>query len=498
MEQTTLKGWEDLRRELGESGDRAELLRFFCAVSGYDPLPHQIRAHLAGISEPGEITAKMLLGGIGAGKTYFAAAETMMLFLVSEVGRGASAAVIAPTFDQCLHCVVPTIRNFADTMASNGFPIFSKWKHSTATFEGISGGRLFVRSADRIDSLRGFSFSFVHIDESEAMRRPGYVFDTLLGRIRDTTAPYLQMHVTTTPRGTGGVIGKFMTQRDLAETLPDKQGAKLRRQWWVGRAPTSANHHLPSGYLESLRAGYSKRQWQQEVEARILRPEGQVFPMFDRGIHLRPWRYDSTISAYTVAVDWGHSHPSVLFMQQTNEGAVVIFDEFCEDNIPRDHLRDYILRACKRYGRPPTDIAADRAVKVENQWLKNTFPSTRVHTMKSRQDQDIRTGLQIIEAALEPVDAPPRLYIADHLAKNPPPRGIVRCFEGYRWGRLSNGAISDRPHKNNVHDHSLDALRYASVAFLFDEKKAYVVGRAHGNSMRSDDWIRRQSRKLNR
>ena len=498
MEQSTLKGWEDLRRELGQSGDRAELLRCFCAVSGYNPLPHQIRAHLAGTSEKGEITAKMLLGGIGAGKTYFAAAETCMLFLVSEIDRGASAAVVAPTFDQCLHCVVPTIRNFADEMAKNGFPLFSRWKHSTATFEGVSGGRLFVRSADRIDSLRGFSFSFVHIDESEAMRRPGYVFDTLLGRIRDTTAPYLQIHVTTTPRGLGGVVGKFMEQRNLADTLPDKEASRLRKQWWVGRAPTKDNTHLPPGYIESLKAGYSKRQWQQEVEAKILRPEGQVFPMFDRAVHLRPWRYDPTISTYTMAVDWGHSHPHVVFFQQTHDGSVILFDEFCEDNVPRDHLRNYVINACNRLGRPPTDIAADRAVKSENQWLKHEFPTSRVHTMKTRKDQDIRTGLQIIEAALEPLDTPPRFYIADHLAKNPPPRGIVRCFENYKWAKLANGATSDRPQKDNRHDHGIDAVRYAAVAFLFEEKTPYVVGRTHGAGSRPDDWIRRQSRKIHR
>jgi len=498
MEHVAVKPWEDLRRELGQSRDRAALLRFFCAVSGYNPLPHQIRAHLAGSSEPGEITAKMLLGGIGAGKTYFAAAETVMLFICAEVGRGASAAVVAPTFDQCIHSVAPAIRQFGDVMSENGYPIFRRWKHSTATFEGVSGGRLFVRSADRIDSLRGFSFSFVHLDESEAMRRPGYVFDTLLGRIRDTTSPYLQLHVTTTPRGMGGVVGKFLERRAYANTLPPEEASRVKRQWWVGRAPTRDNPHLPPGYLDSLRAGYSKRQWEQEVEARLLRPDGAVFPMFDRGIHLRPWRYDSTISAYTMAVDWGHSHPSVLFMQQTHDGAVVIFDEFCEDNVPRDHLRDYILQKVKRLGRPPTDIAADRAVKSENQWIRGALPTSRVHTMKTRADQDIRTGLQIIEAALEPVDAPPRLFVADHLASNPPPRGIVRCFEGYRWARLANGATSDRPQKCGVFDHSIDALRYAAVAFLFEGQAAYIVGRTHGAGSRPDDWIRRHSRKLNR
>ena len=493
-----VKPWEDLRRELGESRDRAALLRFFCAVSGYTPLPHQIRAHLAGVSTPGETTAKMLLGGIGAGKTYWAAAETVMLFIISEVGRGASAAVVAPTFDQCIHCVVPAIRQFADTMAANGYPIFKRWKHSTATFEGVSGGRLYVRSADRIDSLRGFSFSFVHIDESEAMRRPGYVFDTLLGRIRDTTAPFLQVHVTTTPRGLGGVVGKFVNQRDMADKLPDREASIERQKWWVGRAPTRANTHLPPGYLASLKSGYSKRQWEQEVEAKILRPDGLVFPMFSRSVHLRPWRYDSTVSAYTMAVDWGHSHPHVVFFQQTPDGAVVLFEEFCEDGVPRDHLRDYIIRATKRFGRPPTDIAADRAVKSENQWLMSTFPSTRIHTMKTRHDQDVRTGIQILEAALEPVDGPPRFYVAEHLVKTPEARGIVKCFEGYRWARLANGQISDRPYKDNRFDHGIDAVRYAAVGFLFDERKAYVVGRAHGPGSRPDDWIRRQSRRLNR
>ena len=256
-----------------------------------------------------------------------------------------------------------------------------------------------------------------------------------------------------------------------------------------------ANTYLPPGYIDSLRAGYSARQWKQEVEAEILRPHTAVYPEFSRERHLRPWRYDRTISAYDLAVDWGHAHPAVLWIQRIpGTGECVIFDEFVDDNVPRDHLRALIKRRCDALGRPPSNIAGDRAVKSENAWAMHAYPSTRVHTMRTRAHQDIRNGVECVRAMLDPVDRAPLLYVADHLAKDPPRRGVVLGLENYRYKQRSDGSLSQDPWKSNVEDHINDALRYWCVALGLNERKPYVIGRAHGRNNPSDYFERRGNR----
>ena len=423
----------------------------------------------------------------------FGAAETVLMALASP---GTNLAVLAPTFDQILHVVIPEIRHLLDEMASNGYPLARRWKHSTACFELVCGGKILARSFDRCDSIRGFTFSSVHLDETSMARRPAYVFDTLVGRLRDRKANKLQIHVTTTPRGLHGVVAKFIAHRNAADLLEPDDAAKAKRGWWTGRAPTQANTYLPEGYVESLKAGYSKRQWEQEVEARILRPETAVYSEWSRDRHLRPWRYDPTIGHYDLAIDWGHSHPAVLFIQKIpGTGECIVFDEFCDDNVPRDHLRDYIKRACDKFGRPPSNAATDRAVKSENAWLMSVYPSMRLHTMKSRQAQDIRNGVEIVRSMLDPVDRAPMLYVAEHLARDPPKRGIVRCFEGYKYKKRVDGSLSSEPWKDNRTDHTMDAIRYYCVALGLGERRPYVLGRAHGRNNPSDYFARRGSRR---
>jgi len=492
MSTSGTRGWRELRHHLGRQADRGELMRFMCAVTGYNPLPHQLRAHLAHAEGEGAISHKLFLGGVGAGKTKWGAAETVAMAIANP---GCNLAVLAPTFDQILHVVVPELRHLFDEMASRGYPLARRWKHSTACFELVGGGRIFARSFDRVDSIRGFQVCSLHLDETSMARRPSYVFDTLVGRLRERHANKLQVHVTTTPRGLHGVVAKFIAHREAASLLPDDEATKERRAWWVGRAPTQANTHLPSGYVESLKAGYSRRQWEQEVEAKILRPHTSVFVEWSRDRHLRPWRYDSTISAYDLAIDWGHSHPAVFFVQRIpGTGEAIIFDEFVEDNVPRDHLRAYIKRACKKLGRPPSNIAADRAVKSENAWAMQAFPSARLHVMRTRQAQDIRNGIECVRAMLDPVDGAPLLYVADHLAKDAPKRGIVKGFENYRYKQRSDGSLSDTPWRSNVEDHAMDAVRYWVVGCGLDERRPYVIGRAHGANNPSDYFEKRGRR----
>ena len=57
--------WEEFRHLAGRTKDRMMVLRLIAAATGYNPLPHQLRAHRAGARH------KLLLGGVGSGKDLF-------------------------------------------------------------------------------------------------------------------------------------------------------------------------------------------------------------------------------------------------------------------------------------------------------------------------------------------------------------------------------------------------------------------------------------------
>lgn len=473
----SLPSWGDYRNTLAAAG-RPAMLSFLSSVSSYRPLGHQQRAHLA-CAPAGGTSHKLFLGGIGAGKTKWGAAEDILLAIGNPTGWGV---IMAPTFDQVSNVLVPEFMLLADEMDAMGYPLVRSWMKSTATANLVCGGKVFFRSFERVDSVRGYNLAWAHIDESEQATNPGYVFDVVSGRLRQKDVNHRQIHVTTTPKGVRGVVGKFISQRAVGD---DEQ----KRTWWVGRAPTTSNIHLPPGYVDSLRSGYSVRQWEQEVEAKVLKPETAVWPEFERDKHVVPHSYDPALP-YDIAVDWGHQFPHVLFIQKRSDGTILVFEEFCEDNIPRDHLRQFIEKSCKALGKPPQNAVTDRAVKTENRWLQSALPATWLHTMKSRQQQSVRTGIEAVRTILDPVDSDyPVLVFAAKLAKDPPRRGIIRCLEGYRYRSLPSGELSDIPWKDNVFDHGADALRYYVVACGLEERTPYVVGRTYGSGgQRATPW----------
>jgi len=226
------------------------------------------------------------------------------------------------------------------------------------------------------------------------------------------------------------------------------------------------------------------------VEARLLKPETGVYPEFSRERHLRPWVYDPALP-YDIAVDWGRL-PHVLFIQRV-AGEMIIFDEYCEDGIPRDHLRRFVTKAVELLGKPPEHISGDRANPSENTWAQQAFPSTWTHWMRTRQEQDVRTGIELVRTLLDPVDGAPRIYVAERLAREAGVRGIVKCLEGYRYKVRASGDLSDEPFKDNRFDHGCDALRYHCRARGEAARVAKVIGRSHASS-ESEAWGQRRPR----
>ena len=482
-----VRDWHGFRVEL--SKDRGKLLQFFCAVTSYRPLPHMVRSHCSGLSLPewdpqqkrwgSPKTSKLLVGGIGAGKTGWAGAEFAMGVVANPGGWHLMA---GPTNDQVVNVNLPHWERYVEEFEQAGYPLAGgKW-HSTAKMQKLAcGGKVFARTYSKVGHLLGFEFATGWLDEIETIPRSLDVWDTIDGRIRQGIAQWRQLTGTTTPNGLRNVVAKFHEARAKALGIKDRD---LREhglsQWYWDRCTGFDNPHLPANYLEGLKEHYSQRRWRQEVMAEILRPESIIWNEFDEATHCVHFtRFDGRVMEYDLAYDAGDQYPHVLWIARDASGRSIVFDEICTDNIPTGHLHEEVLARCARLKRAPTMIVCDRAVKREIQWAQQAFPMSAVHRMNSRLEQSVSEGIELVRDRLDPVDTSAKLLFAKHLAQSTERRGIVACMMNYRYKQDLLGIITNVPHKDNIYDHGADALRMHQVACYSGHSTAYSLTRKH-------------------
>ena len=451
--------WADFREDVGRRRDHWRALQLICAATGYKPLPHQLRAHVSPARH------KLLLGGVGSGKTRFSMVEVAKL-VICNPGDGLMSAILAPTFDGVIHVLRPELENIFNALARMGCPLVRRYHKSMAKYDMIDGSSLLLRSAHRIESLRGFNLATIAIDESEAFASPDYVFNVLSARLR-AKCNITQIHCTSTPKGYRGLPKMWHQARQTED----------RDNWYCARATSMDNTYLPDGYIDSLRSSYSKRAWEQEIGGRVLRASHGVYSEFSPQTHVKQWKF-SPMLPYDIAIDWGYNRPYFALIQRLPDGSAILFDEFYEDEIPIARQKQWLTNKVKQLGKEPEHIAADRAVRDLNQWAIYTFQKTYFHRMESKKEQNILNGVERVRELLDPLEGPPRFFIAEHLTKTDNPRAAIHAMQNYAWATDRNGEITtERPEKDGYTDHCADAIRYWAVAVGSDKQPVRVIQR---------------------
>jgi len=482
-----MRDWHGLRIEL--SKDRGKLLQFFCAVTSYRPLPHLVAAHCGGLSLPEwdekterfstPKTSKLLVGGIGAGKTGWAGAEFAMGVVANPGGWHLMA---GPTNDQVVNVNLPHWERYVEEFEQAGYPLaVGKWHNTAKVQQLVCGGKVFARTYSKVGNLLGFEFSAAWLDEIETIPRSLDVWDTIDGRMRQGIAQWRQLTGTTTPNGLRNVVAKFHEARAKALGLEDKdQREHELSAWFWDRCTGFDNPYLPANYLAGLKEHYSQRRWNQEVLALILRAESIIWSEFDELRHMVHFtHFDYRAMEYDLAYDAGDQYPHVLWIARDAQGRSIVFDEICVDNIPVGKLHEEIVQRCTKLKRAPTFIVCDRAVKREIQWAQEQFPMSTVHRMNSRLEQSVSEGIELVRDRLDPVATSPMLLFAKHLKHSTERRGIITCISNYRYKQDIFGIISAIPHKDNIHDHGADALRMHQVAIYSKHSTVFSLTRKH-------------------
>ena len=399
-----------------------------------------------------EVPNVYYLGGRGAGKSTIGVLKSL-LYCLKPINQGLDFGMFSPTYRQLVRSLEPTLISMLEAFASkSGFSLLKRHHRSDHCFELINGSKIFCTSFERVDRIRSMSLSGIFVDEMEMARHPYYVFGTIAAAVRG--GGQLQCFMSSTPRGMRGMVQRFYTA--VKEGDPD---------FHLIVSKTEENPYITEAFLTRLKATMSKANYLQEVECALVRPSTVCFPEFNRKTHVIPYTYEKG-TPYSIGIDPGYSHPAVSFIAHIQGGGRhdrnIVFKEFVEDDVPEEKLLGIMDEMIRETGCRPKIIASDRALPHFNQKMMRKWTDVRVKTRKTKSDQEVWSGLEVVRGLLDPVEGKPLLYFAEHLTKTEN-RGVISCFEQLRRQTKDN-EVMDLAVKDNRNDHSVDSVSYWATA----------------------------------
>jgi len=235
--------------------------------------------------------------GIGAGKTV--AGLIRMLANVQAWNPGETGMIVTPTSLGLKNVILPELSKWG---------ILDQWEYrgpqsQNPGLHAPNGTRVLLESADndrKIERLRGPSVAWFWIDEAALV--PEKAWRILVGRLR--AGEYRNAWITTTPKGRNWIYEKFHPGGDdRLDSVNNVLGV-----------PSYANPHLALDYRRDILEEYGGQFRKQEVEGAFVKPEGLVYPWFDRDTHVvQPAALPASFDRVFYGADWGfHPHPAAM------------------------------------------------------------------------------------------------------------------------------------------------------------------------------------------
>lgn len=420
------------------------------------------------------------IAGRGWGKTE---ALDLRAILLALENPGLSGAVLCPTYKQLSRNHEPRIhRYFREFAANTGINLVARYHASEKRWKLVNGAEIWLLSYERYENLAGYDLAWACIDELTTHGAPEKVLQLLEPAVRAPGGTH-HMVYTHTPRGYRGIVRDFI-ERVRAED-PDYQ---------IICGSSFDNPYLSRETIERWKSRLSKALAEQEIYAKVLRPGNLVYDEFSRSRHLIDHEYSG--GEYILACDWGDSHPAYQIWEIVDIDGVerlICCWEYIEDGIPWEKSKQELRDVVRDIGREPKMIVGDRAVKSMMQWASYAFPAAIISKMETKDEQSVWEGVQVVKRYLDPPDdAPPKLLIASHLDSDRP-RGIVNSISTLSRKTDANGEPLDQCQKDNVTDHSMDAMRMMVVAYERDrDRLSYTPPPIYGH--RAGARARRQFR----
>ena len=415
------------------------------------------------------------IGGVGSGKTFGAAIWALQQAFEHPSVTGF---VAANTYDQLNKAMMKDIFTLL-TMMNVGY-VFNKrppsnWpnptKHKVERFDKIltieNGAQIYCFSMENYDAIRGIEFGWAALDEARDMHEDAFM--VVQTRLRGFGEFNYQIKMSTTPCGYNWIYYKFI-DKESDIYLPESE---------VFFSSTKDNPYNPKYYYDSLKAGMSKEDVEQELEAQFIeKGTGSVFA-FSRARHthsLEPTTEDNIL----VAIDFNVA-PLCATMAFIREEKLYFFDEvYISNNGQVKNLCIEILdRLNKMKHTGVVEVDADLAGQNRTVvTLKTSFDLIREYLCEPlgdrahsylgvHRERSVYVGAQKCNALLDPKLGNPKMFFSLKC------RNTIRDMERLIW--IPGTDQIDK--SNKVLSHMADNVRYTATR-KFDEL-------AHGGILRA-------------
>lgn len=274
----------------------------------------------------------LLLGGVGSGKTFAGAAFTIK---ESMTDKNTPGLITANTYRQLqnatLHTLQATCEKYDVDYSYN----------SQKGIVTVAGAKWFAYSLDSYDNLRGIECGRFWGDEMRDADPKAFL--VMMGRLR--LGNNLKGRLTTTPSGFDYLYDYFA-------------GNKKTDEFKMISATSHDNTFLPSTYVETLKASYDSKVYEQEVLGKFVNIlSGRIYYAFDRAKHVRPKVEINPRHAVYVGMDFNINPMTATVVQYIDETLHVI-DEYY---LMTSNTKELGLEIRQKYG--PVTIIPDSTGK---------------------------------------------------------------------------------------------------------------------------------------
>lgn len=293
---------------------------------------------------------------------------------------------------------------------------------------------IFLRGWESIETLRGQNFDFLVLDEVASYRNfwVGW-HEVLRPALTDTRGDVLFIG---TPKG----FNHFYDLHNIESG--DYQSFHFT---------SYQNPYIPKDEIDKAKEEISEDRFAQEYLADFRKTEGLVYKEFDREHHIKEQAFIGS-EEIICGIDFGYTNPSaVLKIVRTNDNYHVE-DEWYKTKQTTGQIAD----ATKSFNPVrvyPDPAEPDRIQEINDKGLYCLEVS-----------KDVSAGVDKVRELLK----------QNRLTINPKCVNLIYEFETYAYpDTKSDINMAEKPLK--LHDHALDALRYA----IYMEDREYLV--SHGN-----------------
>ena len=311
-----------------------------------------------------------------------------------------------------------------------------KINESDLTITLINGSKIYLRSADNIDALRGVSMSYLIMDEAAMIDQKMWT-EVCRPALSDQQGGAMFV---TTPKGKGSWIYELW------------QGAHGQENWKSFQYTTLEGGNVPPEEIEQARNELDEKSFRQEYEASFEQYAGSIYYNWDSGTHIKKQDKDFKKNEILhVAMDFNVA-PLVAAIARVNGNEISVIDEISMEGSNTFEMAEELLN---RY--PNNRIwvypdASGQARKTSSNTSDHHILRNSGFVLKVKNiNPPVKDRIASVNASLKATDGTVKLVV------DPKCRHLIKCISGqtYKEG-------TQIPNKDGVNDlsHFNDALGY--------------------------------------